>query len=141
MPWGLMRFHHSGQSHFVTFCCYHRPVQKEQTSAAESRIRFGCLTARVELVPFPICGRKPTNLRVSLGARAAEFQASGLRVCSHAGACSPAAQRTTAGYSDGYAEELVSRRWRQLRLKGSFDCTSATLCLPMLRSGRQHNIV
>src|SRR5438552_9212453 len=24
MPWGLMRCHHSGQSHFVTFCCYHR---------------------------------------------------------------------------------------------------------------------
>jgi putative transposase len=24
MPWGLSRFHHSGQSHFVTFCCYHR---------------------------------------------------------------------------------------------------------------------
>jgi putative transposase len=24
MPWGLVRFHHSGQSHFVTFCCYHR---------------------------------------------------------------------------------------------------------------------
>src|SRR5216684_1898768 len=24
MPWGLMRFHHSGQSHFVTLCCYHR---------------------------------------------------------------------------------------------------------------------
>jgi putative transposase len=24
MPWGLTRFHHSGQSHFVTFCCYHR---------------------------------------------------------------------------------------------------------------------
>ncbi|HEX3352123.1 MAG TPA: transposase [Terriglobales bacterium] len=24
MPWGLMRFQHSGQSHFVTFCCYHR---------------------------------------------------------------------------------------------------------------------
>ncbi len=24
MPWGLRRFHHSGQSHFVTFCCYHR---------------------------------------------------------------------------------------------------------------------
>jgi hypothetical protein len=20
MPWGLARFHHSGQSHFVTFC-------------------------------------------------------------------------------------------------------------------------
>ncbi len=24
MPWGLTRFHHSEQSHFVTFCCYHR---------------------------------------------------------------------------------------------------------------------
>jgi len=24
MPWGLTRFQHSGQSHFVTFCCYHR---------------------------------------------------------------------------------------------------------------------
>ena len=24
MPWGLKRFHESGQSHFVTFCCYHR---------------------------------------------------------------------------------------------------------------------
>src|SRR5712691_4960488 len=24
MPWGLTRFHHSGQSHFVTFRCYHR---------------------------------------------------------------------------------------------------------------------
>jgi REP-associated tyrosine transposase len=24
MPWRLTRFHHSGQSHFVTFCCYHR---------------------------------------------------------------------------------------------------------------------
>src|ERR1022692_1904141 len=27
MPWGLTRFHHSGQSHFVTFCCYHRPIR------------------------------------------------------------------------------------------------------------------
>ena len=24
MLWGLKRFYHSGQSHFVTFCCYHR---------------------------------------------------------------------------------------------------------------------
>jgi hypothetical protein len=29
----------------------------------------------------------------------------------------------------------VSRRLRQLRLKGSFDCGPAALCLPMLRSG------
>ena len=27
MPWGLTRFHHSGQSHFVTLCCYHRPIR------------------------------------------------------------------------------------------------------------------
>ena len=24
MPWGLTRLHHGGQSHFVTFYCYHR---------------------------------------------------------------------------------------------------------------------
>ena len=24
MPWGLVRFQQSGQTHFVTFCCYHR---------------------------------------------------------------------------------------------------------------------
>src|SRR5690242_9608630 len=24
MPWGLKCFHNTGQSHFVTFCCYHR---------------------------------------------------------------------------------------------------------------------
>ena len=24
MPWGLKRFHASGQTHFLTFCCYHR---------------------------------------------------------------------------------------------------------------------
>ena len=24
MPWGLTRFHSTGQTHFVTFCCYHR---------------------------------------------------------------------------------------------------------------------
>src|SRR6202795_1834648 len=27
MPWGLTRSRESGQSHFVTFCCYHRPVR------------------------------------------------------------------------------------------------------------------
>ncbi len=27
MPWGLKRYHNTGQSHFVTFCCYHhRPL-------------------------------------------------------------------------------------------------------------------
>ncbi|MGC2208764.1 MAG: transposase [Candidatus Korobacteraceae bacterium] len=24
MPWGLKRFHQSGQTHFITFGCYHR---------------------------------------------------------------------------------------------------------------------
>jgi len=24
MPWGLTRYHHTGQSHFATFSCYHR---------------------------------------------------------------------------------------------------------------------
>jgi putative transposase len=24
MPWGLTRYHHIGQTHFVTFCCCHR---------------------------------------------------------------------------------------------------------------------
>ena len=24
MPWGLERYHQSGQAHFITFCCYHR---------------------------------------------------------------------------------------------------------------------
>jgi putative transposase len=27
MPWGLKRYQHTGQSHFVTFCCYHRRPQ------------------------------------------------------------------------------------------------------------------
>jgi hypothetical protein len=27
MPWGLARFHHSGQSRFVTCCCYHCPIR------------------------------------------------------------------------------------------------------------------
>jgi REP-associated tyrosine transposase len=36
MPWGLMRFQQSGQSHFVTFCCYHR--RRLLTTDASSRI-------------------------------------------------------------------------------------------------------
>src|SRR5438874_13697094 len=49
-------------------------------------------------------GRKPTNLRVSFGAGAAQLQISGLRVRSHAGACSPAAQRTGETYAGRCAE-------------------------------------
>ena len=36
MPWGLTRFHHSGQSHFVTFCCYHR--RRSFTTDASCRV-------------------------------------------------------------------------------------------------------
>ncbi len=36
MPWGLTRFQHSGQSHFVTFCCYHR--RRVLTTDASRRI-------------------------------------------------------------------------------------------------------
>jgi hypothetical protein len=64
------------------------------------------------LLPSPSVvyhGRQPTNLRVSLGARAAQLQASGLRVRSHAGACSPPAQRTTTGYAGRCAEVVEAR--------------------------------
>ena len=36
MPWGLTRFHQSGQSHSVTFCCYHR--RRLLTTDASRRI-------------------------------------------------------------------------------------------------------
>ncbi len=36
MPWGLTRFHHTRQSHFVTFCCYYR--SRRFTSDASCRV-------------------------------------------------------------------------------------------------------
>jgi putative transposase len=36
VPWGLKRFQQSGQSHFVTFCCYRR--RPPFTSATSRRI-------------------------------------------------------------------------------------------------------
>ena len=44
MPWGLTRFHHSGQSHFVTFCCYHR---RRLLTTDESRRIFESALERV----------------------------------------------------------------------------------------------
>jgi putative transposase len=47
MPWGLNRFHASGQTHFVTFCCYHRrtsfttPIPRQVFEAALERVRRG----------------------------------------------------------------------------------------------------
>jgi len=44
MPWGLTRFHQSGQSHFVTFCCYHR---RRLLATDESRRIFESALERV----------------------------------------------------------------------------------------------
>jgi len=44
MPWGLTRFQHSGQSHFVTFCCYHR---RRLLTTDESRRIFESALDRV----------------------------------------------------------------------------------------------
>src|SRR5256885_15752970 len=42
MPWGLTRFHHSGQSHFVTFCCYNRPsLVYNRRKLPNLRVRVG----------------------------------------------------------------------------------------------------
>ena len=46
MPWGLTRFHESGQSHFVTFCCYHR---RRLLTTDESRRIFESALERVRL--------------------------------------------------------------------------------------------
>jgi len=64
------------------------------------------------LLPSPSVvyhGRKPTNLRISFRASASQFQTSGLRVRSHARACSPAAQRTGKGYAGRCAEVVEAR--------------------------------
>src|SRR5437879_7613642 len=64
------------------------------------------------LLPSPSAiyhGCKPTNLRVRLGAGATQFQASRLRVRSHAGACPPPAQRTATGYAGRCAEVVEAR--------------------------------
>jgi putative transposase len=44
MPWGLTRFHDSGQSHFVTFCCYHR---RRLLSNGETRRIFEAALERI----------------------------------------------------------------------------------------------
>jgi len=44
MPWGLTRFQHTGQSHFVTFCCYHR---RALLTSDESRLIFESALERV----------------------------------------------------------------------------------------------
>ncbi len=40
MPWGLKRFHESGQTHFVTFCCYHRRSSFTTATAKRANLTF-----------------------------------------------------------------------------------------------------
>ncbi len=77
--------------------------------------------------PFAYHRRKPTNLRVGLGARAAQVQTSGLRVCGHAGACSSAAQRTAMG--------CVQRWNRPTQAKGRLEWATCPNC-PTQAKGR-----
>ena len=51
MPWGLQRFHASGQTHFVTFCCYHR---RASFSTAAAREVFEAVLERVRR-SFVLC--------------------------------------------------------------------------------------
>ena len=51
MPWGLQRFHHSGQSHFITFCCYHR---RTYLTIAPARSTFESALERVRR-SFVLC--------------------------------------------------------------------------------------
>jgi putative transposase len=51
MPWGLQRFHASRQTHFVTFCCYHR---RALFSAAAPREVFEAGLERVRR-SFGLC--------------------------------------------------------------------------------------
>ena len=76
-------------------------------------LEWGCSPQQAEsfrhfpLLPsasFAYHRRKPTNLRVSLGASAAQLQTRHLRIRSHAGACPPPAQRTATGYARRRAE-------------------------------------
>ena len=64
------------------------------------------------LLPLPslvYSRRYPPNLRVSLGAGAAELQTLRLRIRSHAGACPPPAQRTVTGHAGRRAEVAEAR--------------------------------
>src|SRR5882672_10417546 len=84
MPWELTRFHQSGQSHFVTFCCYHR--RRLFTTDASCRI-FESALERV---------RRSYRLYVY-----------GYVIMS--GACPPPAQRTATGYAGRCAEVVEAR--------------------------------
>jgi len=84
MPWGLTRFHHSGQSHFVTFCCYHR---RRLLTSDESCQIFESALERVRRRLRALC----------------------LRIRTHAGSCSPAAQRAATLHPGRWVEVAEAR--------------------------------
>src|SRR5450631_1890016 len=59
MPWGLKRFQQAGQTHFVTFCCYHRrqsfadASSKQVFQIALERIRKSYQLCVYEYVVMP----------------------------------------------------------------------------------------
>jgi putative transposase len=57
MPWGLTRFQHSGQSHFVTFCCYHRRrllATDESRRIVESALERVRLSFRLQVYGYAV---------------------------------------------------------------------------------------
>src|SRR6267142_5794987 len=57
MPWGLTRFHDSGQSHFVTFCCYHRcrlPITDESRRIFESALERVRCSFRLQVYGYVV---------------------------------------------------------------------------------------
>ena len=59
MPWGLTRFQRSGQSHFGTFCCYHRRLllttdaSRRIFESALERVRQSFMLQVYEYVVMP----------------------------------------------------------------------------------------
>jgi hypothetical protein len=113
---GTNAFSPRGQSHFVTFCCYHRPIRLLRC-AQSLRAGSGCLPPthadESSSQPWSGCGAL-----------------SGLRVRRHAGACSPPAQRATAGYVQRWNCPTQAKR----RLEWATRRSSTKVKVPTLTS-------
>ncbi len=51
MPWGLKRFQESGQTHFITYCCYRR---RESFSSPSAKYTFEAALERVRIA-YNLC--------------------------------------------------------------------------------------
>ena len=101
MPWGLKRFHASGQTHFVTFCCHRRP-------SFTTPIPWQVLRGRAE-------------------ACAPQFRTLPLRLCGHARTRSPAAPRTAAANSRGRDKVIEARSIAAIDRRGGAFLAKALL--------------